>query len=134
MLKMKLNYLNNKGLIDDNIKNLWVCMCVCVCLSALDLRNGVTQEYEIFTAYWCGNSSDTQGFIFKICYFFFNYNQITFFYRDGTQFLKLRAMRGQRSGKGGGMLLLTVRQMRDVTPTCHQQGYQKLSDIPFPGI
>ena len=52
-------HLNNKRLIDDNMKNLFVC----VCLSALDLRNGATYEYEICTAYWCGYSTDTQAFI-----------------------------------------------------------------------
>ena len=41
--------------------------------------------------------------------------------------------REQRSGKGG-MLQLTVRRMRGINPTYHQQGYQKLNDIVFPGI
>ena len=49
-----LQNLNNKGLIDDDIKNLFMCMCVC--LGALDLRNGATHEYEICTAYWCGDT------------------------------------------------------------------------------
>ena len=66
MLKMKLNYLNNKGLIDDNIKNLWVCMCVCVCLSALDLRNGGTYEYQIWTANSCDDTDEDEVLIFYV--------------------------------------------------------------------
>ena len=56
MIYSIVSYLNNKGRLDGDIWGLCVdvWMCVCVWVFALDLRNGATYEYEIFT----GNSCD----------------------------------------------------------------------------
>ena len=52
-IEMKMSYfnLNNKGRLDGDI--CFVFICLCVWLSGLDLRNGLTYEYEICTANSC---------------------------------------------------------------------------------
>ena len=44
---------------------VYVCVCVCVWVLTLDLRNGVTYEYEICTVNLCDDTLKDDGLIFK---------------------------------------------------------------------
>ena len=55
--------LNNKGKLDGDIWGDG--LCVCVWVFTLDLRNGVTYEYEICTVNSCDDTLKDDGLIFK---------------------------------------------------------------------
>ena len=50
------------------ISSMFVCLFVClfVYLSALDLRNGGTYEYQIWTAYSCDDTDEDEVLIFYV--------------------------------------------------------------------
>ena len=56
--------LNNKRLMQGYISSM--CVCLSVCLSALDLRNGGTYEYQIRTANSCDDTDEDKVLIFYI--------------------------------------------------------------------
>ena len=43
---------------------------VCVCLSALDLKNGGTYEYQIWTANSCDDTDEDEVLIFYVYWLF----------------------------------------------------------------
>ena len=45
-------------------------MCGCVWVFALYLRNGATYEYEICTAYWCGDNLKSEVLFLKYVNYF----------------------------------------------------------------
>ena len=62
--KNRRRYLNNKGRLDGDIWGL------CVCIFTLDLRNGATYDYEICTAYWCGDTLKSEVLFLKSVNYF----------------------------------------------------------------
>ncbi len=54
-----------------------VCMCLSVCLSALDLKNGGTYEYQIWTANSCDDTGVNEVIKFKYFEYFWSKLQFT---------------------------------------------------------
>ena len=52
-------------------------MRLCVCLSALDLRNGGTYEYQIRTANSCDDTDESEVILFMYFEYFWNKLQFT---------------------------------------------------------
>ena len=61
------------------ILSMCVCLFVCVfvCLSALDLKNGVTYEYDICTATSLDDTGEDEVLIFYVFCYFWNKLQFT---------------------------------------------------------
>ena len=57
---VKHAYLNNKGRMQGDISSM------CVCLFALDLENGGTYEYHIWTANSCDDTDESGVLIFYV--------------------------------------------------------------------
>ena len=67
--------LNNKRLMQGYISSM--CVCLWLCLSALDLRNGGTYEYQIWTANSCDDTGESEVILFKYFDYFWNKLQFT---------------------------------------------------------
>ena len=68
--------LNNKRLMQGYISSMCVCVCLWLCLSALDLRNGGTYEYQIWTANSCDNTGESE--VILLLYFKYFWNKLQF--------------------------------------------------------
>ena len=65
LLRLSINFQNIKNDLKRCV-NVFVCVCVFVCLSALDLSNGGTYEYQIWTANSCDDTDEDEVLIFYV--------------------------------------------------------------------